>query len=839
MKKILYYLLILLSLVCLICSCDMEDAVSESRATEQTEEEEDPETYNRRRKIKDEEWNDDKSAYLAFTTSNKKEIFYIEDVEMSQSISVTYRDLAGNDSLATVEWTHNLPDNATVVFNETSFSFNVNSINELGDYYVTANASDSKAKKTYVFSYVSRLPFESALSYSFINYAEMKEKGLLLEDGTYELGLTAETDGTGKKIESQDDRAVVGDKIEYLANGNTVLLLSLRDGYTLGNLSFEVEEEYDEYVPIISKTTENQILVFAGEKKGDFTITVKAGNKLAKEIEINSDTKTHTAPKCVVAGPFDSVYGNGKIYSVTGDSVATTSEEDGNRLYIQVLRKGIFASDDDPYEVYDYEDNPETSVIPNGKKIHLTHAGKYQITSYLIERGGFTSEPIVSEFEIQPYIYDGAINVSWHTENGGNISWNTFSEGQIPRSNYYTVRVTNGSAYTMTLYKNVAFTDTNVPEELYIDRDADEPYRTLSPGTYIEENLQYAGNYEYYYSVDAPGYGYIHEYEITDEHRQTITLNPDSFRDRENLISCEVSTTEESSYEVSSIAGNIPSNAELWIALYRNGVYKEQRIWDGSVWVVNNYDGDSITFKSYIHYETEHTNSPVYTLEPAANTITGKAKIDSSDAVQRYRNKRTAKITLSRDEFGNIRPTYYSLDNKQTWTRIYPNSNGIYYFEPLTQAGVMTLWVKTEPTQEEGDLGFTLTSAVIRLSQLSKPAYSAKKDTSSSYLAIYVNYTLSTVPLYSWLNLGSAPTAYMSITPKTSYGSLYESFGTREITTSYIKTGTAEYKISYIGAEKSGFAYLLRQLANYISFDVSVYQYKVGYIDSPVTTTTI
>ena len=746
---------------------------------------------------------DESSALISsikITTSKKNNYFYINDNNNMQTIIASFYDEKENLINGKVEWESNLPKNTSISYSDNSYTFNIDSIKELGDYYVKAKVKDSDISSIYSFSYLSRDSLLTSLTYSYVSEAYLE----VSDDNKITLTKAFEYDENGILIKSESERMILGDSLDYRINGSNVVLVSVKDGAEFGKISVKSDDSSLYSVPV---NNDQFILYTRNDINSDIKLIVSAGTKDSRTISVNLSSSEEGNLQSPTISETFTAETEGVLVNITGDNISTSfySFGGGNSLNISVYRKSYNGEDD--YVLYDYLNNVESKDIKFGKAVHLANCGRYKIDSYITNAIGYKSLTTTKEVIVEPFPApdSNVIIITPLTLNEQIYShddWDNYIDGDItPRLDSYDIKITNNDGlydyYYLLSYNN---------DELSLD-DFNES-GCLSFNEIYNTKLKYAGNYKIsvYQRGNALGYGFPLDNEKPLTANKECIIEGYSYYEGKNPISIE--TIDDGTIYIKS-AYELNSDEHVYIASYIGSV--KQNSYELNALKkeisISNPTFAVYTFKVYVFSESQRisNNISVYNLEEVKlSSYANPPRIDVSDSVQTTYNRRIAVISSSKDASGNYRKIRYKLGNGEWSEFLNPNSEG-----KITVISNITLnnsqeeiFVEMLATDNELGIGIVSSSNILKLTKLSPPR-------------VWAHYKTAFLDGWVWLSFRCSVAKNPNIKGQIAYA--YSNHG-NDSNTSY------DYKDLY---------YWRGVLWNQTDLhEIRAYQRAYGYIDS-------
>ena len=741
-----------------------------------------------------------KVSYIKIEQAIQKTSFYINDQNNSQELFVLSYDQ--NDKLAgysSVIWTSNLPDSTIISKTDSSFVFDVNSIGELGDYFIKAQSkNNAELEAEYVFSLISKNSLNDSLTYS---YADLSSTQLTFtDDNKINIDQITEYDKNGNKINSSEQRMTLQDEINFTGTGMNFLYISLKENVNLGKINTEISSENLN----VFHTTDDGLIIGGIADEQSVSVTLSAGSKESKQITIRPLNSFISLTAPVISDPVYSELYDGQLITITGDSVNTTyyPVENGNNLEITILRRKYHSSDE--YQPYTYyKTNEETKEIKYGQVIHLKHAGDY-IVSARISNAVFSSDYVEKYISIAPKtISSGNLEISPHVPEekvDSKLLWTDLQAGStVPQDYFYKVYLENNFNGNLIVYIN--HIETSGQTEL-------QEYKLLSQET-LSENYNKSGTYLITVKCEnfLSGFGEILNEDLADD---CAILS--SFEIKDSEISDEIlSITGDRIYTITA-SDSLPEHAVIYVALLKDDIYDSTfTLTSGEEHIIENTDNKSYKFKAYVYFDENRASSIMYEYGTDIPTLLTSAlpKITDNDNVQNARNQRRVQLNLTQDAYGNYRPTFYRWDDDPTWHE-FDRAETVY--ASTSQEGKHILHIKVLPSQAESVIGEVITSCTVNLSKLSHPSAYIKYSYGIFGGGFVHGYVCSTFQ-------GATVEAQGHTNHKE--GNVTNHWNYTEITQS-----TSFIKLFY---DTGGYSWLL---SHYWTESIYAYQYKNGYIDS-------
>ncbi len=648
------------------------------------------------------------TASIDFVLSKNKTHFYINDNNATQTIAVSFYDKNGNRlSDSKVRWESNLPEETKVVSSENALTFEINSVNVLGDYSITATVKGNEnIKKSYSFTLLSRDELVSSLSYSYASDFEVAYN----EDGSIKGIVSAlEYDESGARITSEEARMVLNDSLDYRTNGTNLILVTTKDGANFGKLEASSSSEA---LQALSVGQNAFVLLGDGVTSGEADIVISAGSKDSRSVRINLDS---TSTNDLTAPSVSALYkaeGDGVCVDLKGDNVSTQyyAFEGGNTLIYKVLRMPYSGSEE--YEEYSFFENEESGDIKYGYKIHLRHCGRYRIEAYLVDNIGYRSETTVSEFVVRPYQAPdlGVVTLTTNTPvekiNSQNL-WESYISGQeAPKADFYTLTVANNDDtdryYGTIEYKN---------DELEIN-DYNTSFIVL-PNQVLTQQFATAGEYHVtiYKGDSSEGYGFPMDGDddTADLYEKTFIIQGYSYYENKSPIEI---TTEGTEVHVKP-GFELDETETVYVGVYINGGYVSGASFSLSAGdpdkVFDNSTYDGYSFKAYV-FTTSPRLSSVVSIFDAPWTVFSILP-DVRTELKEVSSGRQVDITVinKQTSTGHYRKLSYAITSDGTTVPTVWRSLGTspeYTLEKTTH-GTQYYWVKLEPLESENATGYT------------------------------------------------------------------------------------------------------------------------------------
>ena len=753
---------------------------------------------------------------VKLTATKDINYFYINDSNSMQTLICNFFDESGNVVSGKVEWETNLPESVSSAYSDNSYTFNLDSINVLGDYYVKAKIRDDLSS-VYAFSLLSRDSLQNCLCYSYVSDFQVE----VSDSGNISLFNAVEYDENNILITTEEERMLLNNILEYRFNGDNLILVSVKEGSSFGQLNIQTNSDSLYYVPVNS----NQFVLYSnGETNSNVQLKINAGDKDTRTVNVilcSDESNSLASPKFFPSYTADS---EGIIVNVQGDNVSTSFYQflGGNKLNIDVYRKSYGGTED--YKLYDFNSNEETHDIKFGKALHLANCGEYRIEAYITNAVGYKSAVSCMDYIVQPFPAPDSDVITITPLNPveeifSSDRWDDYIEGdETPRSKYYNVTIKNNDPLYDYFY-TISF------ENDEINYGDFEESGVISHNEKFSKYLIYGGDYivNVYQRGNALNYGFALEDESPLIVQKSCKVEGCSYYDERLPIT--VTVDEDGTIYIKS-AYELGDDEHIYVGVYigdelessfeLNALNQEKTILNPTFAIYN--------FKAYIFSDIQRisSNISVYNLDTVnLSSYALPAKIDVSDIVQTTYNRRVAEISSSEDANGVYREIRYKLGDGDwsEWQK--PDSNGklIVTSNIRSNNSQETISVEMRATDNELGVGIVSSSAVMKLTKMFTPE-------------VWAHCKLSMFTGEVWL--GFRCSFRSSIKGKIAYATFYRMDEKRNSITHSNSGSTSSDDWCYLYNWSDGWKWLS---SNDMKHEISAYQKAYGYIDSDWVTT--
>lgn len=452
--------------------------------------------------------------------------FFLEDANGLQTLTAICYDKDGNEVKdATVVWEWRLTSDADYSVDGRVFAFDVNSLDEQGDYQVRAVCPGSGSSRlglsaTYDFSLLSENKLRNSLSYSFASPAP---GGLELDDdGRVKFTSLYEYDGNLNYISDRGDRFVLNNSLSYYVTGENLLYIVPKEGARLGKITLSADAGDGDWqeVPVLY-TDEGGFLIGATYDKDyeedTYYLEFSCGSKDSREIrlDLNMPKETLAAPVISAAA----APGDGMLVTITADKVSNSARPvpGGNMLHYEVYRTPLVDNGEGRRFFFDdLSDHYELSrAVVGGAEVHLPYDGEYEIRAWISNGAGKISRTENASVTVAAIeLPEGLLSVQmldletyeWPASSGAVPAGGFFDPAALPGARHVakaSLDLSQGPSYLLL--------GTLRCELLYTSPDGESHYRetrvTADDGVPYSLYIMESGMYEYKAWVSGVGGG--------------------------------------------------------------------------------------------------------------------------------------------------------------------------------------------------------------------------------------------------------------------------------------------------------------------------------------------